>query len=103
MSVLVASHNEDTVRFTIEQMLQAGIDPEAGVVSFGQLFGMCDYITFPLGQSGFSVYKYIPYGPVNEVTNCGVEDLWLSEVKDTHLKEIYEGVVEILWRFRIVF
>ncbi|XP_034235810.1 proline dehydrogenase 1, mitochondrial isoform X2 [Thrips palmi] len=67
IGIMVASHNEDTVRFAIEKMKEIGISPEDKVLCFGQLLGMCDYITFPLGQSGYSAYKYIPYGPVNEV------------------------------------
>ncbi|OAD52488.1 Proline dehydrogenase 1, mitochondrial [Eufriesea mexicana] len=67
IGIMVASHNEDTVRFAIEKMEELGISPEDKVICFGQLFGMCDYITFPLGQSGYSAYKYIPYGPVKEV------------------------------------
>ncbi|XP_033195476.1 proline dehydrogenase 1, mitochondrial [Bombus vosnesenskii] len=67
IGIMVASHNEDTVRFAIEKMKEIGISPEDKVICFGQLFGMCDYITFPLGQSGYSAYKYIPYGPVKEV------------------------------------
>ncbi|KRK07112.1 proline dehydrogenase 1, mitochondrial isoform X3 [Drosophila yakuba] len=67
IGIMVASHNEDTVRFAIQQMKEIGISPEDKVICFGQLLGMCDYITFPLGQAGYSAYKYIPYGPVEEV------------------------------------
>ncbi|KAK0088404.1 hypothetical protein PV326_004847, partial [Microctonus aethiopoides] len=67
LAIMVASHNEDTVRFAIEKMKEIGISPEDKVICFGQLFAMCDYLTFPLGQSGYSAYKYIPYGPVKEV------------------------------------
>lgn len=50
IGIMVASHNEDTVRFAIENMKTIGISPEDKVICFGQLLGMCDYITFPLGK-----------------------------------------------------
>lgn len=50
IGIMVASHNEDTVRFAIENMKSIGISPEDKVICFGQLLGMCDYITFPLGK-----------------------------------------------------
>ncbi|CAH0758844.1 unnamed protein product [Diatraea saccharalis] len=67
IGIMVASHNEDTVRYAIKLMKEHNIRPEDKVVCFGQLLGMCDHITFPLGQAGYSAYKYVPYGPVVEV------------------------------------
>ncbi|KAM6156240.1 LOW QUALITY PROTEIN: proline dehydrogenase 1, mitochondrial-like [Rhynchocyon petersi] len=65
--VMVASHNEDTVRFTLGRTEELGLHPAEDQVYFGQLLGMCDQISFPLGQAGFPVYKYVPCGPVMEV------------------------------------
>lgn len=50
-----------------DRMEELGLHPTDRQVYFGQLLGMCDQISFPLGQAGFPVYKYVPYGPVMEV------------------------------------
>jgi len=64
--MMVASHNRHSVQLVVESMKQLGIPPSAGIY-FGQLLGMADHITFPLGQQGYKAYKYVPYGPVDKV------------------------------------
>lgn len=54
VGIMIASHNEDTVRYAIALMKEFGIKPEEKVVCFGQLLGMCDHVTFPLGKPTFS-------------------------------------------------
>lgn len=67
VAVMVASHNEETVKFAVQEMDKLGIKASDRVICFGQLLGMCDYISFSLSAAGYSVYKYTPYGPVEEV------------------------------------
>lgn len=67
VDVMVATHNENTVQFTLQKMEELDLHPMSKNVYFGQLYGMCDHITFPLGQAGHNVFKYLPFGPVNEV------------------------------------
>ncbi|XP_071065337.1 hydroxyproline dehydrogenase isoform X2 [Dasypus novemcinctus] len=46
--LMVASHNEDSVRQATKRMWELGI-PLDGPVCFGQLLGMCDHVSLALG------------------------------------------------------
>ncbi|KAL4617815.1 putative proline dehydrogenase 2 [Arapaima gigas] len=64
--LIVATHNEESVRHAVSRMLQLGIDRQGGAVCFGQLLGMCDHVSLTLAQHGFAVYKSVPYGSVDD-------------------------------------
>ncbi|KRZ21259.1 Proline dehydrogenase 1, mitochondrial [Trichinella pseudospiralis] len=71
--LICATHNEQSVKHLLAnlqslQLHSAGLACKlADIVSFGQLYGMCDQISFSLANAGFLVYKYLPFGPVGEV------------------------------------
>eukprot|EP00420_Gonyaulax_spinifera_P022505 CAMPEP_0197908456 /NCGR_PEP_ID=MMETSP1439-20131203/66864_1 /TAXON_ID=66791 /ORGANISM="Gonyaulax spinifera, Strain CCMP409" /LENGTH=125 /DNA_ID=CAMNT_0043529949 /DNA_START=1 /DNA_END=374 /DNA_ORIENTATION=+ len=63
--LLVASHNRGSIEFTLQRMEELNTD--RGLVYFGQLLGMADHLTYGLGTNGYKAYKYVPYGPIDEV------------------------------------
>lgn len=91
--LLVATHNEVSIRLAAQCMKDMTIDPSDDRVSFGQIYGMADYLSTPLGieimdkyrtissennvishflrmfavNLGYHVYKSTPYGPIAKV------------------------------------
>nr|XP_046232236.1 hydroxyproline dehydrogenase [Scatophagus argus] len=64
--IIVASHNEESVRRAAKRMGELGIDKDGGSVCFGQLLGMCDHVSLTLAKEGYAVYKSVPYGSVDD-------------------------------------
>jgi proline dehydrogenase len=108
VGILVATHNEDTIRHAIRKMAELEIDPSERALCFGQLLGMCDQMSFPLGQSGYSVYKYVPYGPVNEVlpylsrraNENGSLMEKLKKEKSLLRKELFSRIIRGQWFYK---
>ncbi len=67
ISVIVASHNEESNLFAAGLMEEKGIPHNHPHIHFSQLFGMSDSITFNLAKEGFNVSKYLPFGPIRDV------------------------------------
>jgi len=65
--LMVASHNQASTEEAVRQMAELGLQPRDAVY-FGQLYGMSDCLTSTLGAAGYRAYKYLPWGPVHEVT-----------------------------------
>ncbi|XP_077481845.1 hydroxyproline dehydrogenase [Stigmatopora argus] len=64
--IIVATHNEDSVRRAAKWVEDMGIDKARGSVCFGQLLGMCDHVSLTLAKEGYAVYKSVPYGSVDD-------------------------------------
>jgi proline dehydrogenase len=66
VEVMIATHNQISVEKAIQLMNDKHILKESNKVHFAQLLGMSDNLSFPLGNHGYSVFKYVPYGKVEE-------------------------------------
>ena len=64
--MLIASHNNDSVKIAQEKIVERGIKGDHRV-RFGQLKGFSDQITGEIAADNYMVYKYLPYGPTDKV------------------------------------
>jgi proline dehydrogenase len=68
ISICCGSHNEKSSMYLTELMSKSGISAKDKRVFFAQLLGMSDHISMNMGASNYNVAKYVPYGPVKDVT-----------------------------------
>ncbi|MEG1648405.1 MAG: proline dehydrogenase family protein [Rikenellaceae bacterium] len=61
------THNENSNQLLAELMEKKGLAKNDPRVSFAQLYGMSDNISYNLAHEGYVVSKYIPYAPVDKV------------------------------------
>lgn len=76
-SCMVATHSAESVEFALTQMRERGLEPPPraspaaarapGAVTFAQLLGMGDALTYGVAARGHAAFKYVPYGPVKGV------------------------------------
>ena len=67
IALIVASHNEYSNIYATRLMNDKGIPHHHEHIHFSQLYGMSDNITFNLAREGYSVSKYLPFGPIKDV------------------------------------
>ncbi|MBL7700427.1 MAG: proline dehydrogenase family protein [Chitinophagaceae bacterium] len=67
ISLIVATHNENSSLYAVRLINEKKIPHNYPDIHFSQLFGMSDNITFNLAREGYSVSKYLPFGPIKDV------------------------------------
>ncbi len=67
IATVIATHNEYSNLHAAELLDAKGIPHNHKHIHFSQLYGMSDNITFNLAKAGYSVSKYLPFGPIRDV------------------------------------
>jgi proline dehydrogenase len=67
IATVIATHNEYSNLRAAEMLDTKGIPHNHKHIHFSQLYGMSDNITFNLAKAGYSVSKYLPFGPIRDV------------------------------------
>lgn len=65
----VASHNDTSIDTGLEAVLKRKkeLEDEKSQVSFAQLKGLGDRLTYKLAEKGHYTFKYLPYGPTHNL------------------------------------
>jgi proline dehydrogenase len=67
IAFMAGTHNEQSSLLLARLMDERGIAHNDERISFAQLLGMSDNISYNLAAAQYRVAKYVPYGPVREV------------------------------------
>ncbi len=66
VATCIASHNYFSTLFALDCIKKYNVTDIKHRVTFSQLYGMCDGITFNLAANGYTTSKYLPYGEVKK-------------------------------------
>lgn len=66
VAFVAGTHNEMSTQKLVRKMNDRGIPVGHPHVFFSQLYGMSDNLSYVLAKNGYSVSKYVPYGPVKD-------------------------------------
>jgi proline dehydrogenase len=66
IAFVAGSHNEESVQLLAKLLDENKIATNHPHVSFSQLFGMSDNLSYVLAKNNYNVSKYLPYGPVKD-------------------------------------
>ncbi|MGK6350864.1 proline dehydrogenase family protein [Parapedobacter sp. DT-150] len=67
IAFMAGTHNEASSLLLAEEMNSRQLAHDHPHIHFAQLLGMSDNLSFNLGEAGYNVAKYMPYGPVKAV------------------------------------
>ncbi|MCP3932828.1 MAG: proline dehydrogenase [Bacteroidetes bacterium] len=96
-----ASHNAESNLLQAELMIEKNIPKNHPHLSFSQLLGMSDNLTFNLANAGFNVSKYVPYGKVKEVVPYLIRRAQENSAVTGDMSREYKMVLNELKRRRL--
>jgi proline dehydrogenase len=67
IAICAGTHNEYSCQLLTQMIEEKAYPKNHSPISFSQLLGMSDHISFNLAKSGYNVTKYVPFGPVRSV------------------------------------
>ncbi|KAH7532836.1 hypothetical protein FEM48_Zijuj04G0064700 [Ziziphus jujuba var. spinosa] len=66
-ALVLATHNVQSGKLAAAKAHDLGIGRVNQKLEFAQLYGMADSLSYGLGNAGFQVSKYMPFGPIDVV------------------------------------
>ena len=63
---IVATHNQSDINWAVDYCSRNTISLSNANLWFSQLYGMRDYISFSLAAQDANIFKYVPFGPLEQ-------------------------------------